>query len=404
MAKRGLPWRRIGLFQWSVYHISLTILAPLMLGLCRVRWSGRDKVPRDGAFLLLSNHTSVLDPVWGAWPLWRPVRFMASVQLFRFKLLGPIIRALGAFPKKKFVKDRGSMQTLATFFEKGLPVMLFPEGDRSFDGRPGRILPGIGRLTKRLDADLVFVRNLTGHLFQPRWARYPRFVPIVLEFDGPHTFEEGASVEEITDFVIDRLAIEADRPAPPRSWGWRMAHGLEQYLWACPHCFEVDSLSPSPRNGNVVACSRCGAHWRLDVSCRLSGIDGAPDTDVWRAHDAIEAHFGSPPVIDQERFESDGVILEELGEIGEMRRSADPRELGSGWLQLRTDRVSLSSPDGKTEHWSLPLDEIVAVSLEVGNKLQLRTPDALYQIHPVQGAPAKWMHFLRPRCPKLQQN
>ena len=69
MAKRGLPWRRIGLFQWSVYHISLTILAPLMLGLCRVRWSGRDKVPRDGAFLLLSNHTSVLDPVWGAWPL-----------------------------------------------------------------------------------------------------------------------------------------------------------------------------------------------------------------------------------------------------------------------------------------------------------------------------------------------
>lgn len=403
MSKRGRSWQQIGLLQSGVYLFGLIILIPMMLGLCRIRWTGREKIPREGAFLLLANHTSALDPLWGAWPLWRPVRFMASVQLFRIRMLGPIIRAFGAFPKKKFVKDRGSMETLAAFFAQGLPVMLFPEGDRSFDGRPGRILPGIGRLTKRLSADLVFVRNLTGHLFQPRWARYPRFVPIVLEFDGPHHFSEDATAEEITAVVIERLAIEAERPAPPRSWGWRMAHGLEGYLWACPHCFALDSLSPLPTDGNTIACGSCHSRWRLDVSCRMRGADQLPDTDVWRAHDAIVAHFGSPPVIDPRRLDRDGVVLEELGAIGEMRRSSEPREVGSGRLQLRTDRLSLSSVDGKTEHWSLPLDEIVAISLEVGNKLQVRTTEALYQLRPTLGAPAKWKHFLQPRCPKLQQ-
>jgi len=397
------PWHQIGFLKWAFYYFALSLVGFLVLGVSRLRWTGREKLPKKGAYLLLGNHTSTLDPFWDAWLLLRPTRFMASAHLFRFPWLAWPLDAVGAFPKKKFVKDRESMKTLSDFFEQGLPVMLFPEGTRSFDGRQGRVLPGIGRLTQRLGADLMMVRNLTGHLCHPRWAHYPRLVPIQLEYDGPYSFPPEATAEEVAAFVAEKIAIKANRPAPRFSWGWRMAHGLDAWLWACPQCFTLDSLSPDPRRGNVTRCHHCQARWRVDVSCRLNGLDQTPDTDIWDAHDRIVAHFGSPPIADQERFEADELILDELGEIGELKRGSAPHPIGAGRLQLHRDRLALCTPDGVEELWSLPLDVIVAVSVELQNTLQIRDADTLYQITPARGSTLKWAHFLRPWCTGLRR-
>jgi 1-acyl-sn-glycerol-3-phosphate acyltransferase len=396
-------WRQIGLVKWLIYYVALAILAPFILLVSRLRWTGLEQVPRQGAFLLLANHASTFDPFWDAWLLLRPTRFMGSAQLFRIPGLAWPLEAVGVFPKKKFVKDRASMEVLDGFFRKGLPVMLFPEGTRSFDGRVQRVLPGIGRLTKRLDADLVIVRNLTGHLCHPRWARYPRWVPIMVEYDAPVSFPQEATADEIAAFVQEKITVPHNRPAPRGSWGFRMAHGLEAYLWACPQCFTLDSLSPDPRRGNITRCRHCKARWKIDVSCRLRGLDQAPDTDVWDSNDSITAHFGSPPIADRGRFERDQIILDDLGSIGEVRRGETPHQIGAGRLQLHPDRLALCSPDGNTERWSLPLEDVVAVSIEVKNSLQVRTAEALYQVMPTQGSTIKWGHFLLHWSPGVNQ-
>lgn len=321
---------------------------------------------------------------------------MTTAHLFRNPLVRWPLTAIGGFPKMKFVKDKGSMEALDQFYKDGLVVMVFPEGNRSWDGRPEPVVPGIGRLIQRMDARIVFARCLTGHLFQPRWARYPRFVPIRVEYDGPYEFSADTSPEEITDFVREKIAIDHNIRAPRGSYGWRMAHGLPGYLWACPSCHTFDGLKLDPADGNAVVCAHCGAAWRVDVSCRIHPRDGGPPRLIADVFDEMLAHFGDPPVADRERFEQDGVILEEEAIIEIVPRRSPPEPLGRGILRLHNDRVELSDVDDGRAIWTLPFQRLKAISVEVGSLLQLRDEEALYRINPVSGTSARWYHFLSP--------
>lgn len=389
------PWHGIGLGKWLFYRLSWLIWAIPTLLVFRARAIRAEVAPQEGPYLLLPNHSSLFDPFWVAWHLRRPVRFMTTAHLFRIPVLRWFLQSIGGFPKMKFVKDQASMETLNALYAAGLPIMVFPEGNRSWDGRPQPVLPGIGRLVQRLEARVVFARVRTGHLFHPRWARYPRWVPLQVEYDGPYTFGPEVSAEEITAQVRERVCIDYRAPAPAGSWGVRLAHGLPSYLWACPQCFALDGLSVAPDSGDAVVCGGCRARWRLDVSSRLTGEAGpAEDMHVVDAWDRIQARFGSPPLLDPRRFAQDGVILEEPGWIGEVRRRSAPHRIGTGLLRLYADRLALITPEDGETIWALRLVSVRAVSVEMGSVLQLRTSEALYQVNPAGAASVRWAQVL----------
>ena len=97
----GLPF-----FSGIVYRFT-TMLVKIMM---RFRWRGRlnglDKLPKDEPFLLLPNHTSMLDPFWAGAVVPRGVRSMASAGLLRIPVLGAYLRMCGCFPKMKYTTDR----------------------------------------------------------------------------------------------------------------------------------------------------------------------------------------------------------------------------------------------------------------------------------------------------------
>ncbi|MEL6348102.1 MAG: lysophospholipid acyltransferase family protein [Myxococcota bacterium] len=390
------PWHGIGFNKWLFYRFVWRFWSLPEALLFRSRGINHHQLPGDKPYLLLPNHNSVLDPFWAGFHVRRPVRFMASAHLFRSPIVRWPLTAIGGFPKMKFVKDRDSMETLNQFYADGVAVMVFPEGNRSWDGRPEPVLPGIGRLIKRLDARIVFARNLTGHLFQPRWAKYPRYVPIRVEYDGPHTFDPDTSAEEITDFVRKGITIDATVEAPKGSYGIRLAHGLPGYLWACPRCGLFDGLQVDPRNGNNVICRGCGAGWRVDVSCRINPLDGGPRRLIADVFDEMLAQFGEMPVADRARFDRDGVILEEDARIDVVPRRKPPEFLGAGVLRLFKDRIELCSSDDGAPIWAMPFERLKAISVEVGSLLQIRDGEALYRLSPSSGTSARWFHFLNP--------
>jgi 1-acyl-sn-glycerol-3-phosphate acyltransferase len=342
-------------------------------------------VPRTGPYLLLANHTSVFDPVWAAFWMRRRASFMASGALFRVPLLGRVLPVCGCFPKAKFVKDRESMETLAERYAGGDVIVLFPEGTRSWDGRRGTLLPGIGRLILRLDATVVTARITTGHLFQPRWARWPRYVPIRVDHDPAMTFGADQSAEEITAVVAGRLVIDVDVEAPPWSFGFRIAEGLPSYLWACPACFVPDALQVTGRRRDHVTCDACGADWRLDLSNRLHG---ELPLRVHQAYDRVAGHFGSPPLVDASRPD---VPLTDTGSL--LRLKGREREVvATGRIVLTRDALQLVGDPGMVL-WTAQLSELQAVSVEVANALTFRLDGALLQLD--TSSPLKWAHFLR---------
>jgi len=360
----------------------------------RQRSLNKHRIPREEPFLMLGNHISAFDPFWAGYGTARPLGYMASAQLFRHRFLGALLGALGAFPKVKFVKDKESMATLHEIYMGGRPVTLFPEGTRSWDGRTQKILPGIGRLIKRMDARVVFVRNLSGHLFHPRWAKYPRYITLVLDYSEARTWPPEATVEEIVADVQAAITIDPDVEPAGFAWAFRPAWGLPDYLWACPSCFKWRGLQVDPKSARHVVCRSCEARWEVTAKGWLERDEGR--VSIARAFDAIAERYGELPCVDRARFEEDGVLLEGHDvSVGSVKRgSTEPKPLASGTLQLHADRLVLVK-DGD-EVWSLAHVEIKAISVEFLSVLQVRTEDVLYQVDPTQESTFTWSWFLRP--------
>ena len=364
--KLGTPLQRA--FWWFAWA---SIGLPSLLAF---RWYSADahRTPRDGPFLLVANHTSTFDPFWIAWWLLRRSTFMASSALFRLPMLGWLLPLCGCFPKEKFVKDRDSMRTLAERYEAGDVIVLFPEGTRTFDGRTRPVLPGIGRLVKRLNARVVCARIVNGHLYYPRWARYPRWIRIQVEYDAPRTWDESATVEQINADISE--AIRIPHEAPPTGAfapGFRTAEGLPDYLWACPSCFLQEGLVAQ---GSHLQCRGCQGRWRVTTANRL---EGTSSVSVPEAFDTLVEHFGDHPIqgrvslrrlLPGRRFET----------VDEGQASID-----EGGLQV-----------GQT---LIPFDELHAVSVEVQNRLTVRRGDELLELVPQGQSTLKWGHFLNRR-------
>ena len=360
--------------------------------LFRLRLTGRERLPRDGPYLLLSNHTSALDPVWVGVGLVRPANFMASEALFRVPGLSWLITALGAFPKQKFVRDNAAMDTLSGLYRAGGVIVMFPEGTRTWDGRAAPIRGGIGALIKQLDARVVFARNRTGFLVHPRWARYPRFVPLDVEYSEPFTFPASMSHDEIAEIVRKQISVDPAVRARRPAFGARLAEGLPDYLWACFSCFAVGGLSVDPEDRDQVRCGGCGRRYRVTVDARLIDEAGAA-TMIGDAFDAIDQRFGAPP-----RLGAPGqatLLRAETCRLSRLvRGQARPEPVAEGRLELTEDTLSVLAEDGQIR-WSSPLRALRAVSVEVGNQLRLLPPDEVLVLDPHGQSTLMWSHVLR---------
>ncbi|MFT5680975.1 MAG: 1-acyl-sn-glycerol-3-phosphate acyltransferase [Myxococcota bacterium] len=375
-----------------VYRFSTATLRLLGATIWRFRIKGLENLPTDEPYLLLPNHVSLLDPLWIGCPVRRGVRAMASAGLMAVPILGAYLKVVGCFAKKKFTKDKEAMKQLQDFYEQGFTILLYPEGNRSWNGETAQIRPGIGKLIKRLNCKVVFGRLDTAYLAQPRWAKYPRWVPIEMTYDGPYSYSEDQTAEEITAHVQKSLTVSPKLSGNPVTFGWRMAHGLPQYLWACPQCFAMGSLSVSPRSGDSVCCGQCEAEWSVDVE---SVLNGATTMTVAEAFHRIDDHYGPAPVADAAVHAQSGAALQAAaGTLHRVPRGKAPNELvASGRMEIHADSFRVYT-DGELV-WQAKLEDLRGISVEIANLLHFRVDGVLYRITIPDESPLKWDHFLR---------
>jgi len=108
---------------------------PLLHGLYRLDARGLENLPATGGFVLAANHTSNFDPWPLGLPLWpkRQLFFMGKVELFN-PVLGPLLRAGGAFPVRRGGTDLEAIETAVELCRAGNAVGMFPEGTRQAKG------------------------------------------------------------------------------------------------------------------------------------------------------------------------------------------------------------------------------------------------------------------------------
>jgi len=139
------------------------IAVPLISLLAKLQVTDREKLPREGAFVLAPNHYSEFDPLVVAlavWKLGRLPRFMAKESLFRLPVLGWVLRSTGMIPVARSSSRTAAAETIAqsrALVEAGRGVIVYPEGSLTRDPElwPMRGKSGAVRLAMAGDIPLI---------------------------------------------------------------------------------------------------------------------------------------------------------------------------------------------------------------------------------------------------------
>jgi 1-acyl-sn-glycerol-3-phosphate acyltransferase len=162
----------------------------------RVRYTGAESVPKEGAILVVANHQSFLDPplVGAGFP--RMMNYMARKTLFRFAPFAWLIRSYNAFPIDQEGSALGGVKETLRRLKSGEVVLVFPEGARTPDGEITPFLPGFAALAVRSRA-MILPAAIEG-AFQawPRTRRWPRPGRVRVHFGDPISAADVQQMDE----------------------------------------------------------------------------------------------------------------------------------------------------------------------------------------------------------------
>jgi len=156
------------------------------------RWTikGSDNVPEAGGVILAPNHVSLADPPAVGSAIGRPTWFMTKVELFDVPILGWLIRRTRAYPVTRGKADREALRRTLALLEQGEVVTIFPEGERSRDGKLREPELGFAFVALKAEAPVVPVAVLgTDGVLRPGSSR-PHFGKILIRFGEPMTFPD----------------------------------------------------------------------------------------------------------------------------------------------------------------------------------------------------------------------
>ena len=176
------------------YRLIQTLLQGLFLVLFRVRVMWRGNVPAQGGVLLISNHQSFLDPILVGLALPRLVSYMARQSLFRRWLPAKLLASVGTFPVRRGRGDIGAIREAITRLEQGSPLLVFPEGTRTYDGALAAFRDGFAMIARRAGVPIVPVAIEGEYVAWPRGRKMFRCRTIRVGFGRPITPAEAKAI------------------------------------------------------------------------------------------------------------------------------------------------------------------------------------------------------------------
>ncbi|NED96808.1 1-acyl-sn-glycerol-3-phosphate acyltransferase [Phytoactinopolyspora alkaliphila] len=155
------------------------MLKPLVWSLARVHVRTHEDVSRmPKTFIVVSNHASHLDAplILGALPrrLSRYLAAGAAADYFFEVRWRKWITALvfNAFPVDR-TRSGSHSGVSKKLLQRGVPLLIFPEGGRSSNGRVGRFKPGAAALSIACDVPCLPVAIAGAHEAMPRGQWWP---------------------------------------------------------------------------------------------------------------------------------------------------------------------------------------------------------------------------------------
>ncbi|MDE7454091.1 MAG: 1-acyl-sn-glycerol-3-phosphate acyltransferase [Clostridia bacterium] len=344
-------------------------LRPVMRLYFRLRYNfkARPGGLKKGAYLIISNHQTTMDPFLLSLSFRFPIYFVASDDLFNLKV-SPLINYLVApIPKSKSVRDVAAMMGVLRVIREGGAVGIFPEGNRTVSGGQWEMTDAIAKLAKSLKVPLVIYNIRGGYGTDPRWGHSIRKGKCSGEVRKVVSVEELAELtnEQLFDLIKDGLNVnDADSGISFRSK--RRAEYIERALYLCPVCRGVSTIVSHKYK---FKCKNCGTEAayteKLAISPAVAGFERINEWYGWEKEEIVKA------VSEGLRVEDGGILFRESVKF------KSKKKLDGDRVYIDKDKLAIS--DGRREQ-VFPLDEITALTMVGKKKFNFYYKDKILQV------------------------
>lgn len=145
----------------------------LVSALYRIRVEGIDRVPDEGAALVVCNHVSYMDALIIMGAVKRPIRFVMYHRIFDIPVLNWMFRTARCIPIAPASEDAALRERAFAEIDAALAagevVGLFPEGSLTADGEIAGFRPGVERILSQRPVP-VLPMALLG-MWESMWSR-----------------------------------------------------------------------------------------------------------------------------------------------------------------------------------------------------------------------------------------
>lgn len=318
-------------------------------------------------YILLCNHESFFDFYYVS-KLAHPRNpcFLVNEYYTQRPLLRTLAKKTGILPKRLFSADMRTPLGILRTLRKGFPVVIFPEGRLSPDGRTNPIVEPGAMLYKKSGADLALARIQGAYYANPKWrkAMFRSVVRVTVERVLWAEEMQAMTDDELNHLIANTLYTDesAGTEKPIRRGG--RAKGLENLLYRCADC---GTLYSTESGGNTLFCARCGAAHTLDEHYRFTSGPAsiAAYYDAIRRMEAAELNDVSL---------SCAVNTTVFGKDGRISR----KETGQCFLSREAFLYRSSN-----ETISIPMQALPALAYSCGKEFELYNQEELHYFYPV---------------------
>jgi 1-acyl-sn-glycerol-3-phosphate acyltransferase len=167
---------------------------------CSYRVQNREGLePGEGGLLIASNHVSFLDPPLIGAAYRTPIYYFARKTLFDNPISNFIYTRVNAIPVDQDKPEVASLKLVIRLLKEGKKVVIFPEGERTLDGKmKSEGEPGVGLIVAKANVPVLPVRLFGPEKALPRGSKKITRHPVTLVVGEPIEFDDLLSNKEMS--------------------------------------------------------------------------------------------------------------------------------------------------------------------------------------------------------------
>jgi len=184
--------------------IYATIFNLIKLGIkikYRITLEGVENIPKKGPMIFVANHTSIVDTFLFGCNMPRKVYFMAKSTEYESPAISFFFYLSRAFPVRRYDTDPGALRNAYRVLELGEMVGIYPEGERTWDGKLQPLRRGTVRFILSAGVPVIVGGIKGAYQHQPRWGGLIGRPTIDIKFGKPIEVTKIKGVDQTEDDI-----------------------------------------------------------------------------------------------------------------------------------------------------------------------------------------------------------